>query len=87
MHAGSAAAARYKSALDGMLTVLREEGIGGLYKGILSKVIQSVLTAAILFVSQRRIYELVKSVSVYFLYSGPTLYSIIYLSDLLTPDA
>lgn len=32
----------------------------GLYKGILSKLIQSVLTAALLFASKERIYELTK---------------------------
>ncbi|KAL5530458.1 hypothetical protein ACEPAF_6716 [Sanghuangporus sanghuang] len=62
LQAGSAAASRYKSSLDGILTVIREEGIEGLYKGIGSKIVQSVLTAAILFACQRRIYEVVKRV-------------------------
>ncbi|KAG9009581.1 hypothetical protein FRB90_008278 [Tulasnella sp. 427] len=61
MQAGHAAAKEYKSALDGILRVVREEGIAGLYKGIESKLLQSVLTAAILFVSQQRIYELTKA--------------------------
>jgi adenine nucleotide transporter 17 len=39
-----------------------EEGIQGLYKGIGSKLLQSVLTAAILFAGQRRIYEFTKKV-------------------------
>jgi adenine nucleotide transporter 17 len=43
---------------------LKEEGIEGLYKGIGSKLLQSVLTAAILFAVQRRIYELTKKVRV-----------------------
>lgn len=34
----------------------------GLYKGVGSKLVQSVLTAAILFAGQRRIYELTKAV-------------------------
>lgn len=51
---------RYKSSLHGLATILKEEGIQGLYKGIGSKLIQSVLTAAILFAGQRRIYELTK---------------------------
>ncbi len=63
MQAGSATALRYKSSLDGLLTIIREEGVEGLYKGIGSKLIQSVLTAAILFAGQRRIYELTKQVS------------------------
>lgn len=62
MQAGSAAALKYKSSLDGLLTILREEGVEGLYKGIGSKLIQSVLTAAILFAGQRRIYEMAKKV-------------------------
>lgn len=53
---------RYKSSLHGLATILKEEGIQGLYKGIGSKLIQSVLTAAILFAGQRRIYELTKKV-------------------------
>ncbi len=63
LQAGSADAQRYKSALDGLLTVIREEGVEGLYKGIGSKLTQSVLTAAILFASQRRIYESIKKVN------------------------
>ncbi|GLB33782.1 putative mitochondrial carrier (TC 2.A.29) family protein [Lyophyllum shimeji] len=60
LQAGQASALRYKSSLDGMLAILKEEGIGGLYKGAGSKLVQSVLTAAILFAGQRRIYELTK---------------------------
>lgn len=63
MQAGSSDAARYKSSLDGLLTIVREEGIEGLYKGISTKLTQSVLNAALLFVSQRRIYEMTKEVS------------------------
>ena len=50
----------YKSSLDGLLTILREEGVAGLYKGVGSKLLQSVLTAAILLAGQRRIYEVTK---------------------------
>jgi len=60
MQAGQANALKYKSSLDGLLTILREEGTEGLYKGIASKLVQSVLTAAILFAGQRRIYEMTK---------------------------
>jgi hypothetical protein len=62
LQAGHAHALKYKSSLDGLLTILMEEGVEGLYKGIGSKLIQSVLTAAILFAGQRRIYELTKKV-------------------------
>ncbi|KIK48861.1 hypothetical protein CY34DRAFT_797651 [Suillus luteus UH-Slu-Lm8-n1] len=60
LQAGQARAEQYKSSLDGLATILKEEGIQGLYKGIGSKLLQSVLTAAILFAVQRRIYELTK---------------------------
>jgi adenine nucleotide transporter 17 len=51
---------QYKSSLDGLLTIVKEEGIEGLYKGIGSKLTQSVLTAAILFAGQKKIYEMTK---------------------------
>ncbi|KAF8310060.1 mitochondrial carrier [Cantharellus anzutake] len=46
----------YKSSIDGILTVIKEEGVSGLYKGVgVSSC--SRLTAAILFAGQKRIYE------------------------------
>ena len=63
LQAGHANALRYKSSLNGMLTILEEEGISGLYKGVENKLIQSVLTAAILFACQRRLYNVIKKVS------------------------
>ena len=60
LQAGHAAAARYRSALHGLRTIIAEEGVSGIYKGAGSKLLQSMLTAAILFASQRRIYELTK---------------------------
>jgi Mitochondrial carrier protein len=60
LQAGHSAAERYRSALHGLRTIVAEEGIGGIYKGAGPKLLQSVLTAAILFASQRRIYELTK---------------------------
>jgi hypothetical protein len=66
LQAGRGDALKYKSSVDGILTILKEEGIEGLYKGIGSKLVQSVLTAAILFAGQRRIYEITKvSVIIY----------------------
>jgi adenine nucleotide transporter 17 len=62
LQAGQAHALKYKSSLDGLLTILKDEGLQGLYKGVGSKLIQSVLTAAILFAGQRRIYEVTKKV-------------------------
>ena len=52
--------AKYKSAVDGILSIIKNEGVGGIYKGVGNKLIQSVLTAAILFVGQKRIYEVIK---------------------------
>ncbi|PPR05083.1 hypothetical protein CVT26_012606 [Gymnopilus dilepis] len=66
LQAGSANASKYKSSLSGLLTILKDEGIEGLYKGMTSKLLQSVLTAAILFAGQRRIYEVTKAVSLWF---------------------
>lgn len=62
LQAGAANSLKYKSSLDGLCTILREEGVGGVYKGIGSKIVQSVLTAAILFAGQRRIFEVTKKV-------------------------
>ncbi|KAG8905777.1 hypothetical protein FRB99_008256 [Tulasnella sp. 403] len=61
MQSGHATAKQYKSSWDGISTTIRQEGVRGLYKGIESKLVQSVLTAAILFASQKRIYELTKA--------------------------
>jgi len=60
LQAGHAHAQRYRSALHGLRTIVHEEGVEGLYKGATSKLLQSVLTAAILFAGQRRIYEMTK---------------------------
>jgi len=60
LQAGQEQAKEYKSSLDGLLTIVNNEGIEGLYKGLSGKLMQSVLTAAILFAMQRRIYEMTK---------------------------
>ncbi|KAH9939240.1 mitochondrial carrier [Epithele typhae] len=60
LQAGHAGAQHYKSPLDGVKTIVKEEGVEGLYKGVGSKLTQSVLTAAILFAGQKRVYEIVK---------------------------
>jgi hypothetical protein len=49
--------------VDGVLSIIKNEGIGGVYKGVGNKLLQSVLTAAILFVGQKKIYEVIKKVS------------------------
>lgn len=40
---------RYKSIFDGLTKIFRNEGVAGFYKGIESKLVQSVLTAALTF--------------------------------------
>ncbi|KAF5393668.1 hypothetical protein D9757_000045 [Collybiopsis confluens] len=52
---------KYRSSLDAFATILKEEGVEGLYKGAHKKLLQSVLTAAILFAFQRRIFLMTKS--------------------------
>lgn len=64
LQANSAQSRTYTSSLDGLQKILKEEGLPGLYRGISSKLVQSVLTAAILFAGQRRIYELVSKAAV-----------------------
>ncbi|KAF7332162.1 MFS general substrate transporter [Mycena kentingensis (nom. inval.)] len=54
--------AKYKSSWDGLAKIVREEGVAGLYKGIETKLVQSVLTAAFLFAGQQRIYQMTKRV-------------------------
>jgi adenine nucleotide transporter 17 len=49
------------SAIEGIRGIIKNEGIKGLYKGIESKLLQSVLTAAILFAGQKKIFDLTKA--------------------------
>ncbi|WVW82682.1 hypothetical protein I302_104693 [Kwoniella bestiolae CBS 10118] len=55
-----AATHKYKSSLKAVLHILNKEGLSGLYAGLGPKLLQSVLTAAFMFVAQRRIYEFVR---------------------------
>lgn len=55
-----AGSTKYKSSLSALATILKDEGIEGLYGGMNSKLLQSVLTAAILFAFQRRIFLMTK---------------------------
>lgn len=58
--------AKYRSALDGIHSIIKNEGVEGIYKGVGNKLLQSVLTAALLFVGQKKIYEVIKKVSTRF---------------------
>ncbi|KAI9637753.1 mitochondrial carrier domain-containing protein [Dioszegia hungarica] len=57
-----AATHKYNSSIRAVLDILQKEGLGGLYAGLAPKLIQSCLTASILFLAQRRIFEAVKKV-------------------------
>jgi len=48
---------RYKSTWDGLQRIISDEGYGGLYKGIASKLLQSVLTAAFLFMYKEALFK------------------------------
>ncbi|KAJ2147585.1 hypothetical protein IW136_000056 [Coemansia sp. RSA 678] len=48
---------RYSSLIDGLRKVIASEGIAGLYKGIESKLLQSVLTASFLFMSKEALFS------------------------------
>ncbi|KAI8333203.1 mitochondrial carrier domain-containing protein [Choanephora cucurbitarum] len=48
---------KYTSILDGFKKIIATEGVPGLYKGISSKVVQSVLTAAFLFLAKEVLFD------------------------------
>ncbi|KAJ3220600.1 hypothetical protein HK099_004153 [Clydaea vesicula] len=48
---------RYKSPVDGFRKIVKAEGVKGLYKGIESKLLQSVLTSALLFAFKEEFYQ------------------------------
>ncbi|PVU88018.1 hypothetical protein BB559_005774 [Furculomyces boomerangus] len=54
---------RYTSVIDGFKKIISTEGIKGLYNGIESKLLQSVLTAALLFMSKEALYKLALKVT------------------------
>lgn len=59
-----AGSAQYPSAWAGLQAIIGKEGVGGLYKGMTTKLVQSVFTAAILFAGQKRVYEVTKKTMV-----------------------
>ncbi|CAO3646290.1 unnamed protein product [Cunninghamella blakesleeana] len=48
---------RYTSIADGFKKILATEGVAGLYGGLKSKIVQSVLTAAFLFMSKEILFD------------------------------
>ncbi|KAF9972408.1 hypothetical protein BGZ73_004471 [Actinomortierella ambigua] len=50
---------RYTSIMDGFRKIIKYEGVAGLYKGIESKLLQSILTASFLFMAQASLVEYV----------------------------
>lgn len=48
---------RYNSIWDGFTKIIANEGVAGLYKGISSKIVQSVLTAAFLFMAKEMLFD------------------------------
>ncbi|KAL0093995.1 mitochondrial carrier domain-containing protein [Phycomyces blakesleeanus] len=48
---------RYSSIIDAFKKIISKEGISGLYKGIHSKLLQSVLTAAFLFMAKEALFD------------------------------
>ncbi|KNE59156.1 hypothetical protein AMAG_03484 [Allomyces macrogynus ATCC 38327] len=49
--------ARYSSVMDGFRKILKQEGVKGLYKGIETKIVQSVLTASLLFTAKEELFK------------------------------
>ncbi|KAF9585837.1 hypothetical protein BGW38_000514 [Lunasporangiospora selenospora] len=50
---------RYDSIMDGFRKIIKYEGVAGLYKGISSKIVQSILTASFLFMAQAKLVDYV----------------------------
>jgi adenine nucleotide transporter 17 len=48
---------KYASVLDGLRKILSTEGIKGLYGGLQSKIVQSMLTAAFLFMAKEVLFD------------------------------
>lgn len=55
-------AASAQSAVRTLANIAQTEGIPGLYRGVSSKLLQTVLASAILFAGQKRFYEITKKV-------------------------
>eukprot|EP01023_Acetabularia_acetabulum_P043984 TRINITY_DN44053_c0_g1_i1.p1 TRINITY_DN44053_c0_g1~~TRINITY_DN44053_c0_g1_i1.p1 ORF type:complete len:109 (-),score=20.55 TRINITY_DN44053_c0_g1_i1:142-420(-) len=51
---------QYTSASDAIVKILQQEGFGGFYKGIKTKMFQSVLAASIMFMTKEQLTEIVQ---------------------------
>ncbi|KAL9933923.1 hypothetical protein V8E36_007005 [Tilletia maclaganii] len=60
MQSGSTGKGAKGNVWSAMVDIVNSEGFAGLYRGISSKLLQSVLTAAILFMSKERVFLLTK---------------------------
>jgi len=56
---GNDETSKYNSTLDAFKKIIKNEGVSGLYKGIQSKIFQSVLAAAFLFMFKDKFYQYV----------------------------
>jgi len=56
---GNDETSKYDSTMDAFKKIIKNEGAGGLYKGIQSKIFQSVLAAAFLFMFKDKFYQYV----------------------------
>lgn len=56
---GNDETSKYNSTMDAFRKIIKNEGVSGLYKGIQSKVFQSVLAAAFLFMFKDKFYQYV----------------------------
>lgn len=57
MQVSQKAEERYASIWDGFTKIIANEGVAGLYKGLSSKLLQSVLTAAFLFMAKEMLFD------------------------------
>ena len=57
LRSGTTSETRYDSVSDGFSKIIKNEGAAGLYKGIHSKLLQSVLTSAFLFMAKEELFQ------------------------------
>eukprot|EP01025_Chloroclados_australasicus_P003888 TRINITY_DN10928_c0_g2_i1.p1 TRINITY_DN10928_c0_g2~~TRINITY_DN10928_c0_g2_i1.p1 ORF type:complete len:319 (-),score=26.44 TRINITY_DN10928_c0_g2_i1:217-1173(-) len=55
---------QYSGSADAILKILKQEGFGGFFKGMKAKMMQSVLTAAIMFTTKEQLTDLLQQIIV-----------------------